>query len=128
MAMQQAHFTVPTLSAAQEKTALSVFNDLFDSIEEVVPFNPSWKNGTGYLDGGVKSDSAVGLPKGRRVKFVDDMGRRCVLIGTEHGNIVLFKRYADPESGVIVINSPRNCGVEHGAQSAEMINAIISAW
>lgn len=128
MAMQQAHFTVPTLTQAEEETALMVFNNLFENIEEEVQFNPSWKNGTGYLDGGVKSDSAIGLPKGKRVKFIDDMQRRCILIGTEYGNIVLFKRYADPESGVVVINSPRFCGLEHGAQSAEMINEIITTW
>ena len=81
--------------------AKATFNKAFDRIETTIAFNPDWKNGTGYLNGAV-------VEKGLKeiCKTVDDFGRRVIIIPLCIGNVVVFERYSEPKSDVIVSNAP----------------------
>lgn len=83
----------------------AIFNAAFNRINYAIEFNPSWKNGTGYLDGAVTEEITA------TCKSIDDHGRKVILIPTGIGNIVLFERYKGGESGVIVCNCPRTVKV-----------------
>lgn len=81
-------------------------------IERFVPFDPKWNNGTGYFDNLVKED--LGLEAGEVVRFVDNMMRNGIIIGSPLGNLVIFERRArkldkvQPHDAVIVVtNLPR---------------------
>ena len=81
-------------------------------IERVVPFDPKWNNGTGYFDNLVKED--LWLEAGEVVRFVDNMMRNGIIIGSPLGNLVIFERRArkldkvQPHDAVIVVtNLPR---------------------
>lgn len=83
----------------------TIFNKAFlNSCVEEVTFDPSWKNGTGYMDGAISADVAIGELR----KCRDDYGRRLILIGTRLGTVVVFDRYPDQtDGGVYVTNSPK---------------------
>lgn len=74
-----------------------------ERIENTITFNPTWKNGTGYLDGAVEAQLAVG----EAVKCVDDYGRRVILIGTRFGTCVFFERtvYEEGQEDVTMVNN-----------------------
>lgn len=81
-------------------------------IERFVPFDPKWNNGTGYFDHLVKED--LELEDGEVVRFVDNMMRNGIIIGSPLGNLVIFERRArkldkvQPHDTVIVVtNLPR---------------------
>ena len=66
------------------------FAKLLSNIAFEIPFDPEWKNGTGYFDHAV--DCYV--PEGRVVKSIcPDTERRIVLVGTVLGTVVVFERY-----------------------------------
>lgn len=111
------------------------FNEVLAKCKNVVPFNPLWKNGTGYLDGAVewigKKNANVidcvpvsALPKGvdftvdaetqqitvaygKLVKGVDDYGRNFVFVSTRLGGVVVFERFknANETTQIYVCNS-----------------------
>ena len=90
--------------------AQETFSRCFNAIISTTVFNPSWANGTGYMDGLVHDQSLMDkMPIGDIVKFEDDHGRRAIAVKTRHGLAVLFERYS-PEgeyrSGVVVSNLP----------------------
>lgn len=76
--------------------AATVFNDKFNSIAsdiyKRIEFKEEFKNGTGYLDPVVR---LVVLEQGEEKFMIDNFGRRCILIGTLFGTVVLFERYTD---------------------------------
>ncbi len=81
-------------------------------IERFVPFDPKWNNGTGYFDHLVKED--LELEDGEVVRFVDNMMRNGIIIGSPLGNLVIFERRArkldkvQPHDAVIMVtNLPR---------------------
>lgn len=83
------------------------FNQAYESILSTIDFDPAWKNATGYLDAAVEAD--LGLKPGALTKFVDDFGRRAIVIGTRFGNVVVFERYSpkgEERSNIWVHNSP----------------------
>lgn len=86
----------------QVNSAAAVFSHISANAKEI-QFDKNWKNGTGYLNGAVSAD--LGLVPGEVRSFVDDHGRRGVVIGTRVGNVALFERYTD-DRGVIVFNAP----------------------
>lgn len=73
---------------------------------EIIPFDPKWMNGTGYLNGAV----AYSLESGKRVATVVDSNRKAILIGTPLGTVIVFERY-NPEtttrSFLLVYNAPQ---------------------
>lgn len=79
---------------------------IFDRITEEVEFNPGWNNGTGYLDGAVHGEHAPVLAPGKVAKFTTNNARRGLMLGTPFGNIVVFERYTNGESGIVVKNIP----------------------
>lgn len=83
-----------------------VFADTYAAIKNVIEFNPSWKNSTGYLDHACNKEFA--LPVGKCAKTVDDFGRKVILIGTPLGNVVVFSRFSKDET-IIVSNWPNGC-------------------
>ena len=86
-------------------TAAEKFCSKFYSISTIIEFNPSWKNGTGYLDNAVNGIHQIVLLAGSEATFIDDDGRRAIAVGTEFGTIVMFERYKEGkghDDGVIV--------------------------
>ncbi len=106
----------------------STFTSRYERIETVIPFDPEWKNGTGYLDGAINVKLAAGVC----AKSYDDFNRRIILIGTPVGTIVLFDRHTgndDPEKEniVVVINRPWSLArlLPEGSQSDDEFNRIV---
>lgn len=60
-----------------------------------IPFNPNWKNGTGYFDNAVFGKDAPVLEVGEVAVSVDDFGRVLGIVGTRLGNAVVFTRHSD---------------------------------
>jgi len=85
-------------------SAGEIFKKCFDSIQNAVPFDHSWKNGTGYFD---HATNMIELPAGELAKSTDDFGRRIILVGTRFGTVVVFDRYKNQsDGGVYVSNIP----------------------
>ena len=83
-----------------------IFQRIFHEIQTEVPFDPSWANGTGYLDGAVSHP----LPPG---KTTDNYDRRVILIGTRFGTVVVFDRYrGQTDGGVYVSNRPNSTTID----------------
>ena len=79
------------------------FNRRYQEIEREIPFDPSWANGTGYLDGAVHFP----LPPGDTAKSIDPHGRRIILIGTRFGTVAVFDRFVNQtDGGTYVLNKP----------------------
>ena len=72
-----------------------------------IPFMSTWANGTGYFDNAVKGKNAPVIEAGTIVKSVDNFGRKIIIIGTRVGNVVIFERYTDPASTIVVSNEPK---------------------
>lgn len=82
------------------------FDALYNSINTLLDFNPRWKNGTDYFNGAM----TVGLAKGNMAKSIGDCGRRIILIGSDHGTVVLFERYTLGHGPFVVVS---NSAVQH---------------
>ena len=80
-----------------------LFNRVFNSIEDVIEFDPTWGNGTGYFNYATTVPVEVGALKASR----DTYGRRIILIGTRYGTVVIFDRFkGQTEGGIYVKNVP----------------------
>jgi len=79
-----------------------LFMKTWHLIEHVVEFDPTWHNGTGYMNGAVHFE----LPIGGMSKSVDEIGRKVILIGTRFGTVVVFQR-AKRDYDTYVYNAPR---------------------
>lgn len=87
----------------------SIFQRIFREIQTEVPFDPSWANGTSYLDGAVDYP----LSPGEMVKTTDNYGRRVIMIGTRFGTVVVFDRYqGQTDGGVYVSNRPQSATID----------------
>lgn len=78
------------------------FNNIHNAIQEEIPYNQVWANGTGYLDRAVKEK----LQPGTMVRSITDDNRKIIMIGTRFGTIVLFQRYEYGGNDTIVYNAP----------------------
>ena len=86
-----------------------IANDIFDEAHarfDRIEFDPAWKNGTGYLDG------ATRLQLEKPVSFIDDHGRRGVIIPNSFGkgSLVVFRRYS-LEPSILVFNAENNSAI-----------------
>jgi len=100
---------------SQFDSTKSVFDFWFNFEQTIeVPFNPAWKNHTGYLDFAVRGKNALKADLssrnyakiiGERFKFTDDQNRRGIIVTTPVGNIVVFERYNNGDRGIFVMNS-----------------------
>lgn len=103
---------------------------LWKALEDmpVIPFNAQWANGTGYLDDAVSSVYAPEVAVGTVVQSTDNHGRRIGIVGTAIGNIVVFDRYSDVSTSVVVCNAPKALlhimGINDGALSVADVKAI----
>lgn len=80
------------------KNLIELFIEAFESASRI-PFQEEWKNTTGYLDGAPYNDLDVG-----RYSFVDDYGRKGIIINKGGGHsVVLFQRYTG-DMNVLVTN------------------------
>jgi hypothetical protein len=89
-----------------KKLAIKRFDENYTRILDsgkVIPFTPEFDNGTGYHDSMVK---LVKLEQGEEATMIDGSGRKCILIGTLFGTVILFHRYTDRED-VWGCNFPR---------------------
>lgn len=85
--------------------AITSLNKLVAATIKTVEHDVTWPNGTGYLDGAVYNQ--VQAP-GQVAKFVDSFDRKGVLIGMPDGtNAVVFQRYNDEQSEIVVMNVSR---------------------
>ena len=80
-----------------------VFEQAFCGITNVITFDPTWANGTGYFDGAVKVPMAIGAV----AKSNDTAGRRIILIGTRFGTVVVFDRYSGQTDGGVYVHNHR---------------------
>lgn len=109
--------------ATAKETLVSVFN----KIENLVKYNPKWENGTGYLDNAMR-DVNIEFDEDGYAKAVSTAGRKIVIVKTCKGNAVVFERYTDPESSVVVSNMPS--AIEqlfgmNGSLSGEQLKLIL---
>lgn len=79
----------------------TVFNAAFIRLENSIPFNPAWKNSTGYLDNAVH-DKSIEVAS----TTIDDIGRKVIIVPTPVGNVVVFERHSNGSSPVVVSNAP----------------------
>jgi hypothetical protein len=85
---------------------VGLFDRKYEDIQKVIPFNPEWKNSTGYLDGAVEGPSMVQLEPGEEAKSYEEASdRKMIFIGTFLGPIVIFARYKAAQNGIYVHNS-----------------------
>lgn len=78
-----------------------------DANTKEIPFNPEWRNGTGYFDRLV--NTPVGLePNEFGRSYCPDSKRKMIIQSVgEFGNIVFFQRYTEGEHNVVVFNAPQ---------------------
>lgn len=86
--------------------AKSAFQIIIENFPKVA-FDANWTNGTGYYDHAVRGKNAPKLEEGQAVKSTDNLGRKMAIVGTSLGNVIVFERFADPDSEVIVFNMPQ---------------------
>lgn len=79
----------------------TTFSKAFARLENSIPFNPGWKNGTGYLDNAVH-DKSIKVTS----TTIDDIGRKVIIVPTPVGNVVVFERHSNGSSPVVVSNAP----------------------
>ena len=93
----------------------NLFNDAYDSIRNTVSFNELWvSENPGHL-ANVSSDKTLVLKPGDFVKTLTTDFRKCVLVGTRLGPVVIYQRYARDE-GTIVAHIPEAIQVLYGRQ------------
>ena len=89
--------------------------------DKTIVFDSRWKNGTGYLDGAVRT---VHLEDGQLAAFTDDAKRRGVIVGTPAGNVVLFERYSSWSS----TDTPEVLVSNHPVALRQMLPGCSSSW
>ena len=67
-------------------------------------FNPSWNNGTGYMDGLIKDEKVKVLNDGVYVSWDTVSDRRMVITVLSNNVTVRFERYTNGASGTICSN------------------------
>lgn len=80
----------------------AAFIDHFEKITKIIEFDKKYHNGTGYLDNAVH----IPLKQGETAKMIDDARRKCILVGTLFGTVIVFQRYSD-NLDKIVCNFPQ---------------------
>lgn len=111
------------MSTTAKEVLVSVFNNITNTVE----YSTKWENGTGYLDGVVR-DTTIVFDDNGYAKSTTTKGRRMVIVKTVKGNIVIFERYTDPHSTVVVSNMPGSIGTLFqldGSLSAEKVRHIL---
>lgn len=88
------------------KTANQVFTAIYNAIDIEVPFEQTWHNSTGYLDGAMKQE--FNLPVGTMVKTNTGTvnNRRVIIIVMPKGmgNVVVFDRFSNATPEVFAHN------------------------
>lgn len=110
--------------------AKQVLNAVFaqSSIKEI-EYNNAWSNGTGYFDFAVKGENAPTLKVGEMCKSQTPFGRKIVMVGTNYGNVVVFGRYDDEDSSIVVCNVGSGFDTEkqyHGSLSDEKVAKLLN--
>ena len=95
----------------------ATFTAAYDRISNVVEFNPSWKNSTGYLNNAVHDKSITTTSK-----TIDDFGRKVIIVPTPVGNVVVFERHSNGSSSVVVSNAP--CAIEELAFGLDLSGGL----
>lgn len=110
-----------TLFDAEASERFAVFMMLYRRAAMEIDFDPAWANGTGYFD---HACSMVELAAGEMARSQDGHGRKILLIGTNGGTIVIFKRYSDESSLALVSNSPKRSIVDLHVSSPVKLDEI----
>jgi hypothetical protein len=106
------------------------WNATFD--KAIIPFDPKWNNGTGYLDGIVSDESIKTKPNGLYATHtgicdtadgLEPINDRKVIIAVKDGKVyVAFERSTKGNCGRVAYNSPHR---ETYDQSEGMVNWLI---
>lgn len=88
-------------SSKVQDNVVETFSNIFNSIEETVPFDEKW-GGTNESDSHqfIKGE-LLKLQLGQIVRTTDNLGRRCIMVGTSHGIVMAYERY----TGLGLLNS-----------------------
>lgn len=88
--------TMPPPDMSIHRPVVELFLAAFGSTIHRLTFKPSWHNGTGYFDAAVHDEDVLRqLPLGERGSFVDDQGRKALVLHTSFGLVMVFERYND---------------------------------
>lgn len=89
-----------------------LFNDLWATVDNVIPFDPTWMGLTGYFD----DATDVFLGEGVIGKSTDNTGRRMLLLSAKGKTLVMFEKHAPDEFGRasdIIVNLPSGYDVTY---------------
>jgi len=104
------------------------FELALENITAVVPFDPTWANGTGYFDGAV---DGLKLSIGEVVKSTCPTGRRLIIVGTVLGNVIVFERKA-PGVGrfMLTYNSHEALNLMLGGSALTLaqFHMVVTSW
>lgn len=81
----------------------ALFQDLYNSTSEEIPYSDDWANGTGYLD---YAFDCVNLAPGQTAKSVCPNGRKILFLGTRLKPCVVFQRYSNSEETYVAHVDP----------------------
>jgi hypothetical protein len=112
----------------------ALFNNRFDSITNVVEFNPVWYSDEGYFDAAVnlmedgEQEIAVMLEPGEMAKCISSDHQKMIFVGTDLGTCVVFQKYSS-SFDILIVNQARllaNSGfIENGALSYDALKRIV---
>lgn len=88
--------TLAQAMASQFKMMIS------DETIEVVPYEDSWANGTGYFDGLAREHVKTDDCGYRMFRSIDKAGRHILLVRSGEHQYVIFQRYSNSERQLIV--------------------------
>lgn len=71
----------------------ALFYRTYEQISRQLPYEPTWREGTPNFPGILKHPVFTALAIAEMVRFVDDQGRKAIVVGTDHGPCVIFQRY-----------------------------------
>jgi hypothetical protein len=108
----------------------TIFLNRFQQIEHEVPFDPDWKNGTGYYDNAL---DAFELKPGEVVKSYDfETNRLLIMVGCMKGTVIVHERYRNGGDGVYVKTSQNPLlylvGIPLGVIGCQSMIRLLGDW
>jgi hypothetical protein len=112
----------------------ALFNNKFNSITNVVEFNPLWYDDEGYFDAAVnlmedgEPEIAVTLKPGEMAKCISSDHRKMIFVGTDFGTCVVFQKYSS-SFDILIVNQAKllanSCFIENDALTYDALKRIV---
>lgn len=81
------------------RAAHQLFLSAFNATVARVEFQPRWASGTGYFDGALEDAELRAMVRlGDRAAFVDDQGRKALVLHSKLGMVVVFEHHTHPNT------------------------------